>query len=187
MKKVSLAAGVLSALALTLTSCAQPPGSTTESPAASAPASSAAGAADFKACMVSDSGGFDDKSFNQLGYEGLTKAVDDLGLPAAKPVESAAETDFAPNLTNLADQGCGLIVTVGWAIYPLGNFLTSFAGVADAGALTVAYNLADVLNRMAFGVAVLAAGSLALDGADPRPSTPRVTAIRTADIEGARS
>lgn len=53
-----------------------------------------------------------------------------------------------------------LIVTVGWAIYPLGNFLTSFAGIADTGALTVAYNLADILNRMAFGVAVLATGAL---------------------------
>lgn len=54
-----------------------------------------------------------------------------------------------------------LIVTVGWAIYPLGNFLTSFAGVADDGSLSVAYNLADILNRMAFGVAVLVTGALA--------------------------
>ncbi len=49
-----------------------------------------------------------------------------------------------------------LIVTVGWAIYPLGNFLTSFSGFEDAGALNVTYNLADFLNRMAFGVAILA-------------------------------
>jgi bacteriorhodopsin len=48
-----------------------------------------------------------------------------------------------------------LIVTVGWAIYPLGNFLTAFAGMVDDGSLSVAYNLADILNRMAFGVAVL--------------------------------
>lgn len=54
-----------------------------------------------------------------------------------------------------------LIVTVGWAIYPLGNFITSFGGYADPGALTVAYNLADILNRMAFGTAVLAAALLA--------------------------
>ncbi len=53
-----------------------------------------------------------------------------------------------------------LIVTIGWAIYPLGNFLTAFAGIPDTGALTVAYNVADILNRMAFGVAVLAIGAL---------------------------
>ncbi len=54
-----------------------------------------------------------------------------------------------------------LIVTVGWAIYPLGNFLTSFAGLTDDGALSVAYNVTDFLNRMAFGVAVLATAILA--------------------------
>lgn len=54
-----------------------------------------------------------------------------------------------------------LIVTVGWAIYPLGNFITSFGGYVDTGALSVAYNLADILNRMAFGAAVLAAAVLA--------------------------
>ena len=26
---------------------------------------------DFKACMVSDSGGFDDKSFNQTSHDGM--------------------------------------------------------------------------------------------------------------------
>lgn len=58
-----------------------------------------------------------------------------------------------------------LIVTVGWAIYPLGNFLTAFAGLTDHGALTVAYNLADIINRMAFGVAVLATGVLSAEEA----------------------
>jgi bacteriorhodopsin len=53
-----------------------------------------------------------------------------------------------------------LIVTIGWAIYPLGNFLTAFAGIPDDGSLSVAYNLFDILNRMAFGVAVLATGAL---------------------------
>ncbi|MEC9342253.1 MAG: bacteriorhodopsin [Pseudomonadota bacterium] len=47
-----------------------------------------------------------------------------------------------------------LIVTVGWAIYPLGNFITSFGGYVDDGALSVAYNNADILNRMAFGIEV---------------------------------
>jgi sensory rhodopsin len=56
-----------------------------------------------------------------------------------------------------------LIVTIGWAIYPLGNFLTAFAGLTDNGALSVAYNLTDIVNRMAFGVAVLATGALAME------------------------
>ena len=65
--------------------------------------------------MVSDAGGFDDKSFNQLGFEGLTKAADELGVEPVT-VQSDSETDYAPNLTNLVDQGCNLIVTVGFAL-----------------------------------------------------------------------
>ncbi|GGI47627.1 basic membrane protein A [Agromyces flavus] len=72
-------------------------------------------AIDFQPCMVSDAGGFDDKSFNQLGFEGITKAADELGVEAIT-VESASETDYAPNLTSLVDQGCDLIVTVGFAL-----------------------------------------------------------------------
>ncbi|MET0976754.1 MAG: BMP family ABC transporter substrate-binding protein [Leifsonia sp.] len=84
----------------------------------SAPSDSAttgAAKSDFLPCMVSDSGGFDDKSFNQLGFEGLTKAADELGVEP-KTVQSDSETDFAPNLTNLVDQGCNMIVTVGFAL-----------------------------------------------------------------------
>ncbi|WP_245819685.1 BMP family lipoprotein [Rhodococcoides yunnanense] len=75
--------------------------------------SSDGAAADFLPCMVSDSGGFDDKSFNQLGFEGLTEASDTLGVDPIT-VESASPTDYNPNISNLIDQGCNLIVTVGF-------------------------------------------------------------------------
>lgn len=60
-----------------------------------------------------------------------------------------------------------LIVTVGWAIYPLGNFLTSFIGVTDNGAISTAYNVADIANRMAFGIAVLATAAIASQEENP--------------------
>ena len=84
---------------------------------ASAPATdtASAGASDFVPCMVSDSGGFDDKSFNQSGYEGLQSAATELGATPIT-VESAAETDFAPNIQSLVDQGCNLITTVGFLL-----------------------------------------------------------------------
>jgi basic membrane protein A and related proteins len=72
-------------------------------------------AIDFIPCMVSDAGGFDDKSFNQLGFEGITQASDELGVEPIT-VESQSETDYAPNLTSLVDQGCNVIVTVGFAL-----------------------------------------------------------------------
>ena len=75
----------------------------------------AAEGSDFLPCMVSDSGGFDDKSFNQLGFEGLKEASDEIGVTPIT-VESNAETDFAPNIQSLVDQGCDIIVTVGFAL-----------------------------------------------------------------------
>ena len=69
----------------------------------------------FKPCMVSDAGGFDDKSFNQLGYEGLQKAAKELGVEPIS-VESSSESDYAPNITSLVDQNCTMIITVGFAL-----------------------------------------------------------------------
>ena len=77
--------------------------------------SGGAAASDFLPCIVSDAGGFDDKSFNQSSYEGLVEAADTLGVEP-KDVQSDKEDDYAPNITNLVDQGCGLIVTVGFAL-----------------------------------------------------------------------
>ncbi len=54
-----------------------------------------------------------------------------------------------------------LIVTIGWAIYPLGNFISSFGGFVDEGGLSVTYNVADFLNRITFGLTVLATAILA--------------------------
>ena len=72
-------------------------------------------ASDFLPCIVSDAGGFDDKSFNQLGYEGAKQAADELGVEL-KDVESQSENDYGPNLENLVGQGCDVIVTVGFAL-----------------------------------------------------------------------
>ena len=77
-----------------------------------------------------------------------------------------------------------LIVTIGWAIYPLGNFLTAFAGLTDDGSLSVAYNIADILNRMAFGVAVLATAVLVSNEDPVRDRSP--STLRT-DPKGDRT
>lgn len=76
---------------------------------------SEAAASDFLPCIVSDAGGFDDKSFNQLGFEGATQAAEELGTEL-KAVESNSENDYAPNLESLVAEGCDAIVTVGFAL-----------------------------------------------------------------------
>ncbi|CAN5257073.1 MAG: BMP family lipoprotein [Nocardioides sp.] len=70
---------------------------------------------DFLPCIVSDAGGFDDKSFNQLSYSGVEAAASELNSDF-KSVESNADTDYAPNIQGLVDEGCEAIVTVGFAL-----------------------------------------------------------------------
>ena len=108
MKRIVHGAAVLSVAALALAACGEAPGESTTS-------GSAAPENDYKACMVSDSGGFDDKSFNQAAKEGLDQAESELGIQVAE-VESAAETDFTPNVDQLVSQDCNLIIGVGFLL-----------------------------------------------------------------------
>ena len=75
----------------------------------------AAGEADYKACEVTDTGGVDDKSFNQTAYAGLEQAESELGVEI-DVAESTAATDYEPNINAFIDGGCDLIVTVGFLL-----------------------------------------------------------------------
>ncbi len=68
---------------------------------------------EVKACMVSDSGGFDDKSFNQSGHDGLMRAKDELGVKVDQ-AESSSDADFIPNIENMVQGGCDIIIGVGF-------------------------------------------------------------------------
>ena len=50
-----------------------------------------------------------------------------------------------------------IIVTIGWAIYPLGYVFGYLTGGVDANALNIIYNLADFINKIAFGLVIWAA------------------------------
>ena len=50
-----------------------------------------------------------------------------------------------------------LIVTIGWAVYPLSYFIVGFAGGVAENKLNIVYNLADLVNQIAFGLAILTA------------------------------
>jgi len=52
-----------------------------------------------------------------------------------------------------------MIVTVGWAIYPLGYVFGYLTGGVDAESLNVVYNLADFVNKIAFGLVIWAAAT----------------------------
>ena len=72
----------------------------------------------------------------------------EAGKAAAKSGNKALVTAFG---------AMRMIVTVGWAIYPLGYVFGYMTGGMDANSLNVIYNAADFLNKIAFGLIIWAA------------------------------
>ena len=72
-------------------------------------------AAAFTACQVTDTGGVDDKGFNQTAWKGVQDAEAAFGIEK-KLLESSAETDYAPNINSFISEGCDLILTVGFLL-----------------------------------------------------------------------
>jgi basic membrane protein A and related proteins len=69
------------------------------------------------ACQVTDTGGIDDKSFNQTAFKGITDAVEaGYAVPESDYIESQADTDYGPNIQAWLDEGCDLIITVGFLL-----------------------------------------------------------------------
>ena len=84
----AVASGLTALLATAvLAACGDAPDSSTADPGDNGDGETTAAALDFTPCIVSDAGGFDDKSFNQLSYEGVQQAADELGVEM-KEVES---------------------------------------------------------------------------------------------------
>jgi len=65
--------------------------------------------------MVTNSGGLDDRSFNQTSWAGMERASDELGFDAQVLV-STGETDLAPNVDQAVQSGCSFVLTVGWEL-----------------------------------------------------------------------
>ena len=65
----------------------------------------------------------------------------------------------APAAVQSAFSAMRLIVVLGWAVYPIGYFFGYLTGAGpeqSANALNVIYNLADLLNKVAFGLIIWA-------------------------------
>ena len=103
----AIALGLATVLSLGLAACGSAPTSSASSSGGSGTTS------DFKACMVSDEGGFDDQSFNQSGKEGLDRAGADFGIETVA-VESKSAADYPTNVDSLIQQKCNLIIGVGF-------------------------------------------------------------------------
>ncbi len=96
-------------LALGATACGGEDGTTT----GAAPGTGTQAETSLKVGLVTDIGGLNDKSFNQLAYEGLQQAESELGVEI-KALESKSNADYIPNLQSLAEEGYDLVIAVGF-------------------------------------------------------------------------
>jgi len=69
----------------------------------------------FKACQVTDTGGIDDQSFNATAWKGVEDAMSELDVEG-KYLESQQQTDYEKNINAFIEDGCDIIVTVGFLL-----------------------------------------------------------------------
>ena len=85
-----------------------------------------------------------------IGLLGWLYILGELYMGEAGRVNAKSGNDA----THLAFNGLRLIVTIGWAIYPLGYFIEHLGGGIDTNSLNIIYNLADFLNKIVFGFVI---------------------------------
>jgi basic membrane protein A and related proteins len=114
----------LGVIALSATACGSATSASSSPSKAASPSSSTAPRATsgsrasstgkFLGCMVADTGGINDKSFNQSSWEGMqAAAATDPGKITVKYLQSASGSDYTPNINTFIGEKCGIIVTVG--------------------------------------------------------------------------
>ena len=99
--------------------CGSSHSSASSSTSSSAPAgssSSAAAAAKFTGCMVSDTGGVDDRSFNAAAWAGMNAAAAANTNISVKFSQSTSPSDYTPIINTFVSQKCNIIVTLGFAM-----------------------------------------------------------------------
>ena len=111
-KGIRLAAG-MAGLAMLVAACGEKP-------------EEKAGAekSDYSACMVTDTGGIDDRSFNAASWAGIQAGIKQAG-GEEQFIASSSENDYVPNINELVKKGCKLVVTVGGL---MGEATTEAAG-----------------------------------------------------------
>ena len=90
----------------------------TSSSTSSSATSSASTSAKFLGCMVTDTGGIDDRSFNASSWAGMQAAAAANSNITVKYLQSTTQSDYIPNINTFLGEKCGIIVTVGFLMGP---------------------------------------------------------------------
>jgi len=96
------------------TSSAASSSASSSSAATATTAGAAATTGTLSACMVTDTGGIDDRSFNASAYQGLKDATTADANVSTQYLQSTQQSDYVPNINALVQKKCGIIVTVGF-------------------------------------------------------------------------
>ena len=91
-------------------------GSSTSAGASASSTGSAATTAKFSGCMVSDTGGVDDRSFNAAAWAGMNAAAAANSNISVKFSTSTSPSDYTPIINTFLSQKCNIIVTLGFAM-----------------------------------------------------------------------
>jgi basic membrane protein A and related proteins len=67
--------------------------------------------------MVSDTGGLNDRGFNEFSINGFEQAQEELGVDG-RVYTSESSDDYLPNLTAAVDDGHDLVIAIGFLIQP---------------------------------------------------------------------
>ncbi len=87
----------------------------------------------IKVGLVTDTGGIDDRGFNEFSINGLEKAETDLDIEKRLYLSQSAD-DYEPNLTAAAEDGNDLIIAVGFLLAPSTiKVATDFPDISFAG------------------------------------------------------
>jgi basic membrane protein A and related proteins len=115
VRKTLPASAALTVAALLAAACGNST-SAPSSPSSSASSSGSASAAGkFLGCMVTDTGGIDDRSFNASSWQGMQEAqAADPGKISVTYLQSTTQSDYVPNINTFIGKKCGIIVTVGF-------------------------------------------------------------------------
>lgn len=105
-KPVFRASAVIVAAILTLAGCAAPPVANSDN-----------AVSNFCARMVTNSGGLNDRSFNDTSWKGLQDAGAEFDI-GTDVLVSNSEVDLVPNVQQAVGTGCGFVLTVGWELAP---------------------------------------------------------------------
>lgn len=114
-KKLYILMAIFVMAAMLLSACSPAATTTPAAPAATTEPQPEPPAAAVKACQVTDTGGVDDRSFNQTAWAGVQKAMADLGVEG-KYLESQQQADYDVNINAFLEEGCDIIITVGFLL-----------------------------------------------------------------------